>query len=56
MKCKYCGSKIRPCKKIDIVNRDFHFSCEDLHRRLAYEKELKDFVEWFKERGIDVIG
>jgi 2-hydroxy-3-keto-5-methylthiopentenyl-1-phosphate phosphatase len=55
MKCKFCGCKIRACKRIDFVDRDYHFSCMELENKLAYEKELKDFIQWFKEQGIDVI-
>lgn len=55
MKCKYCSKTLRKCKRIDIV-RDFHFKCEDLHRQMIYEKELKDFIEWFKLKGINVVG
>lgn len=56
MKCKFCLKSLRKTKKIDFKDRDFHFSCMDLEIKLAYEKELKDFVEWFKEKGIDIIG
>ncbi len=56
MKCKYCNRTLRKTKKIDIVGRDYHFKCKDVDIKLVYEKELKEFVEWFKEQGIDVIG
>jgi hypothetical protein len=50
MKCIYCNKKLRPCKRIDFPNRNFHFKCKELERKLEEEYQIYLFVEWLKER------
>lgn len=50
--CSYCGKKLRPCKRIDFQGRNEHFSCIEKQRREKYERELHDFLEFFKSHGI----
>lgn len=49
MICKYCYKKLRPCKRIDFLGRDYHFSCEDLQLKLRENEQYNKFVEWLKE-------
>ena len=52
--CIFCNKKIRKCKN-ELPRIEFHFSCKEKEIKKQYEKELKDFIEWFKTKGIDVI-
>jgi hypothetical protein len=48
MICKYCFKSLRKCKNIDILNRDFHFKCENKEFKKKYDEELKNFIECLK--------
>jgi len=50
--CLRCEKKLRPCKRIDFVNREYHFSCINRMNQEKYEKELENFLEFFKSHGI----
>ena len=54
MICIYCQKKLRRLKRIDFRDREYHLSCKEKENQKQYEKELTDFVEWFKNRGVVV--
>lgn len=56
MKCIYCNKALRKCKRIDFIGRTYHFTCKESERKIEYQKELNDFVEFFKSRNILVVA
>lgn len=50
MNCELCGTKLRKCKRIDIVDRKAHFSCINRFNKEQYDKELQEFIEFLTEQ------
>jgi hypothetical protein len=50
MNCELCGTKLRKCKRIDIVDRKAHFSCINRFNQEQYDKELAEFVDFLTEQ------
>jgi len=50
MNCIYCNKRLRPTKRVDFVNRDYHFSCKELELKYREKEQYNKFVEWLKER------
>ena len=50
--CCFCKKKLRKTKRIDFRDRNFHFKCKKLDVKIQYEKELNDFLEFFKSHNI----
>lgn len=48
--CLRCGKKLRPCKRIDFKDREYHLSCIEKMKKEKYEQELKDFVSLMSEK------
>lgn len=48
--CLYCNKKLKPTKRFDFVNRQYHFKCIDRMNQERYDEELEDFIKFLSSQ------
>jgi len=57
MNCIYCYKSLRCCKRVDFVERNFHFSCKNRDEKIKKDIAMEEFCRWFMEnRKLLIVG
>jgi hypothetical protein len=53
--CVHCGKVLRKCKRIDIPDREIHFSCIEKLRKEKWEEDYEELRLYLKTKGINLL-
>jgi len=45
MLCLFCDKKLRKTKRIDFINREYHFNCIERMKKKKADQELEELLE-----------
>jgi hypothetical protein len=53
--CLHCGKSLRRCKRIDVVDRELHFSCIEKLKKIKWEEDLELLRSYLKTKNIRLL-
>jgi hypothetical protein len=51
-KCIECGKPLRKCKRVDIEDREIHYSCIEKNRKKKWEEDYEKLKEFLASKNI----